>query len=358
MKHIMLSVVIAFAAVFSCVIPSHAEDGAISNTDARALFEKANSIWNDKEKGLNEISEVIKICEQLLEKRDYLQASEDGKLLLGKTYYLIGLAYNAKNDTIAATSKGPRTGTVKKLKLKDGVFIDMIYCEPGEFIMGSPYEEEGRDADEIQHRVTLTHGFWMSKCEVTQRQWESVTGKNPSTFKGNASLPVDNISWNNCKDFVRKLNKRVDCGARLPTEAEWEYACRAGTKTAFFWGNSLNGRRANCNGDFPCATRERGPYLRRPTVAGQYAPNPWGFFDMHGNMYEWCEDKCCDYTSEDVTDPIGDMYGKCRVLRGGCWYFGARFCRSANRIKNNPSYADAFTGMRLCCDRIPDETKE
>lgn len=327
-------------------------EGAVpmNAADAAALFERANALWQRGDKSDADISEVVEICERLLASGDALKTSEEGKVLLGKTYNLIGVAYPAKN---AASTGAPRTGTVKTLKLPGGLRIEMIYCEPGEFVMGSPYEEEGRDSDETQHKVMLTKGFWLSKCEVTQAQWQAVMGKNPSNFRNHPSLPVDSVSWNDCREFARRLNKSIDCGARLPTEAEWEYACRAGTKTAYFWGNSLNGRRANCNGDFPCATRERGPYLRRPTAAGQYAPNPWGFFDMHGNMYEWCEDKCGDYPTHDVTDPLDESFGKCRVMRGGCWYFGARFCRSANRIKNIPSYADAFTGMRLCCDKIP-----
>lgn len=335
---------------FACI---GAEDGKLGGGDVEAMYSRAEKLWNNPEKSTKDISEVINICEQMLAHREAFQTTEEGKVLMGKIYYLMGVAYKEKNDAAANTDSGPRTGTVKKLTLPNGIKMDMIYCEPGEFVMGSPFDEEGRDADETQHRVRLTKGFWLGKCEVTQQQWESVMTRNPSKFKSSKLLPVDSVSWHDCKEFIRKLNDKVNCGARLPTEAEWEYACRAGTTTAFFWGNSLNGRQANCNGDFPCATRERGPYVRRPTQAGRYSPNPWGFFDMHGNMYEWCEDKCGDYSSEDVTDPIGVDYGKSRILRGGCWYFGARFCRSANRIKNIPSYSDAFTGMRLCCDTIP-----
>ena len=352
MNRVMFCILCMMAVVPLCANCGQG-DKDLTSADVAAIYAKADSLWNKQDKGVHEISEVINLCEQVLANREKLQTTEDGKLLIGKTYYLIGQAYNAKNDAMADSSQGPHTGTVKTLSLTDEIKIDMIYCEPGEFMMGSPYDEEGRDSDETLHRVTLTRGFWMSKCEINQAQWECIMNKNPSKFKSSKSLPVDSVSWNDCKEFIRRLNAKIDCGARLPTEAEWEYACRAGTKTAFFWGNSLNGRRANCNGDFPCATRERGPYLRRPTPPGHYSPNPWGFFDMHGNMYEWCEDRCGDYPSGDVTDPVCTTYGKCRVLRGGCWYFGARFCRSANRIKNNPSYADAFTGMRLCCDKIP-----
>lgn len=344
----------ASCVVFSMLLlPCFSKGEGMQGTDAEALYERALALWEAQPKNDAEIADVIRICEQLLANRESLQASEQGKIILGKTYYLIGQAYNAQQNAASDARRGPRTGSVKTLVLTNDVTVEMIYCEPGEFVMGSPFDEEGRDSDEPQHKVTLTKGFWLSKCEITQAQWECIMNKNPSTFKNSGALPVDSVSWNDCKEFCYRLNKISDCGARLPTEAEWEYACRAGTKTAFFWGNSLNGRRANCNGDFPCATRERGPYLRHPTFAGHYAANPWGFFDMHGNMYEWCEDKCGDYPSGDLVDPVGSSHGKCRIMRGGCWYFGARFCRSANRIKNSPSYADAFTGFRLCCDKIP-----
>lgn len=337
----------------AAALAASGDDGAASGENlAAATLDRAAKLWENPQRSAGDVAEVVKICEGLLANRESFQTTEEGKAMLGRIYSLMGKAYGAANGA-AAASDAPRTGTVKTLDLPGHASIEMIYCEPGSFVMGSPNDEEGRDLDETQHAVTLTKGFWLSKCEVTQAQWESVMNGNPSSFKGNGKMPVDSVSWNDCHEFTRRLNALLDCEARLPTEAEWEYACRAGTKSAFSWGNALNGRKANCNGDFPCATHERGPYLRHPTPAGHYAPNPWGFFDMHGNMYEWCEDRCGDYPAGDATDPEGNTEGKCRILRGGCWYFGARFCRSANRIKNSPSYSDAFTGMRLCCGRIP-----
>ena len=252
-----------------------------------------------------------------------------------------------------SSQKGPKPLEVRELVIPGGAKVQMIYCPPGEFIMGSPTSEDGRDNDEIQHRVCLTKGFWLGMYEITQEQWRSVMGHNPAHFRGDDSRPVERVSWEDCQRFVKKINDRLDCGARLPTEAEWEYACRAGTTTAYSWGNSLNGTTANCNGDFPCGTATRGPYFHGTTEVGRYSPNPWGFYDMHGNVYEWCQDICADYPSE-ATDPIGPAKGSCRVQRSGCWSYGARFCRSANRTRNTPTTASPREGLRLCCDRIPD----
>ena len=137
--------------------------------------------------------------------------------------------------------------------------MEMIYVAPGSFTMGSPSSEDGHEDDETQHRVTLTKGYWLGKYEVTQRQWESVMGDNPSRFR------------------------QFGGEARLPTEAEWEYACRAGTVTAYSWGDALNGDKANCDGNYPCGTTVKGRYRQETADVGSYSPNAWGFYDMHGN---------------------------------------------------------------------------
>ena len=141
-----------------------------------------------------------------------------------------------------------KTGVVKMLILPGGAKMEMIYCAPGEFVMGSPEDEKGRDKKETQHKVKLTKGFWLGRCPITQEQWQSVMGSNPSHFKGDAHLPVENISWHDCKKFVEKVKsfakQQLGGEARFPTEAEWEYACRAGTRTAYYWGNALNGDKA------------------------------------------------------------------------------------------------------------------
>ena len=169
-------------------------------------------------------------------------------------------------------ASGPKHGDAKTLILPGGVTMEMIYCAPGEYVYGE---------DEKPSRIE--QGFWLGKYEVTQRQWASVMGENGSYFKGE-DLPVDTISWDDCQRFVAKINARLSCGARLPTEHEWEYACRAATKTEYSWGDALNGDKANCDGTYPVGTEEKGAYLKKTVSVDSYAPNPWGFHCMHGNV--------------------------------------------------------------------------
>ncbi len=251
--------------------------------------------------------------------------------------------------------KDAKHGQEAVLALPGGATMEMIYVAPGSFMMGSPTSEEGRYDDEKQHQVTLTKGFWLGKYEVTQAQWQSVMGENPSKFKGD-SRPVENVSWEDCQRFIAKINaearRQFGGGARLPTEAEWEYACRAGTTTAFSWGNALNGDRANCDGNDPCGTTVKGCSRQGTADVGSYSPNAWGFYDMHGNVSEWCEDWLGDYGSA-TTDPTGPASGEYRVLRGGSWYDSARYCRSANRFRYDPGLRDLDLGFRLCCSALP-----
>ncbi len=175
------------------------------------------------------------------------------------------------------------------------------WCPPGSFTMGSPKSDVGRENSEKQHKVTLTKGFWLVETPVTQEQWMSVTGSNPSYFgpsfiaglikRGDMAAeyerrPVENVSWDDCQLFIQKVNAQLGVEARLPTEAEWEYACRAGTTTAYYWGNALNGDKANFDGNHPCGTTMKCPYRKQTTPVGSYSANAWGFYDMHGNVWE------------------------------------------------------------------------
>ena len=148
------------------------------------------------------------------------------------------------------------------------------------------------------------------------------------------------------------MNAALECGARLPTEAEWEYACRAGTTTAYFWGNALNGDRANCDDNYPCGTAKKGPYLEKTTPAGKYGATPWGLCDKHGNVWEWCADWYGDY-SGDTVDPTGLASGVGPVLRGGSWLSSARRCRSADRDCDSPRLRYYDIGFRLCFSAGP-----
>ena len=229
-----------------------------------------------------------------------------------------------------------RSGYKKTITLPGGATMEMIWCEPGSFMMGSPLAERGRFDDEPQHQVTLTKGFWLGKYEVTQRQWQSVMGENPSKFK-DPDRPVESVSWEDCNAFIRKLNVALGGVARFPTEAEWEYACRAGSNSAVA-GNGLLSDMAWYDAN---SGNETHP-------VGKNHPNAWGFFDMHGNVLEWCYDWFGKFEAK-ATDPKGPAIGSFRVLRGGCWFFYARDCRSAYRLKRDPALRNAIFGFRLAC---------
>lgn len=239
---------------------------------------------------------------------------------------------------------GPKHGDTKKLVLPGGVTMEMIYVAPGSFTMGSLTSEDDHEGDETQHRVTLTKGFWLGKFEVTQAQWRSVMGTNPSNWKGD-NLPVESVSWSDCIEFVRKVNAQLNCGARLPTEAEWEYACRAGATGAYGGSGRLD--------DMGWYDDNSG---RKTHEVGGKKSNDWGFYDMHGNVWEWCNDWYdSDYYNISTTDPQGPASGDGRVLRGGCWSYYARSCRSAYRCWNDPGIRSIIFGFRLCCSELPCE---
>ena len=242
---------------------------------------------------------------------------------------------------------GPPTVEKKTVTIK-GINYTFCWCPPGTFMMGSPESEKERDNDETQHKVTLTKGFWLLEHEVTQKMWKSIMGENPSDFKGD-TLPVEKVSWDDCKEFIKKLQGEAPEGMefRLPTEAEWEYACRAGTTTVFSFGNSLNGDKANCDGNKLYGTNTKGPSLKITTPVMTHAPNPWGVYDMHGNVLEWCEDWYGVYPNGNVTDPKGPDSGSYRVCRGGCCLYYAGYCRSAYRLRLNPVIRNYFLGFRL-----------
>ena len=239
------------------------------------------------------------------------------------------------NDKAEASGER-RSGTTKTITLPGGATMEMIWCAPGHFLMGSPLAERGRFDDEPQHQVTLTKGFWLGKYEVTQKQWESVMKGNPSKFK-DPDRPVESVSWEDCNAFIRQVNVELGGLARFPTEAEWEYACRAGSNSAVA-GNGLLSDMAWYDAN---SGNETHP-------VGKNHANAWGFFDMHGNVLEWCYDWFGKFDAKAV-DPKGPAIGSFRVLRGGCWFFYARDCRSAYRLKRDPALRNAIYGFRLAC---------
>ena len=238
--------------------------------------------------------------------------------------------------------------------------MDMIWCHPGAFTMGSPANEASRGSDETQTQVTLTQGFYLGKHEVTQAQWNVVMGTSPSQFTGN-DRPVEKVNWTEAKGFCEQLTIMEQNAGRLPpgwayvlpTEAQWEYACRAGTTTIFSWGDTATSTQANFKGTNPYGGATTGPNLQQTTDVGSYGANPWGFFDMHGNVWEWCSDWKANYPNGPLTDPMGPASGSSRVLRGGSWNNPGTFLRSAQRNLYSPGSRINTLGFRAGFRFIP-----
>ncbi|WPD21221.1 MAG: formylglycine-generating enzyme family protein [Candidatus Electrothrix scaldis] len=233
-----------------------------------------------------------------------------------------------------------------------GVIQRFRWIQPGSFMMGSPDDELERwEERETQHLVVLSESFWLADTACTQALWQAVIGKNPSHFKGD-ERPVEQVSWQDAQKFIKQLNKEIPVLALdLPTEAQWEYACRAGTSSPFFFGENISTDQVNYNGKYPYAGGEKGLY-REETVEVKALPcNDWGLYQMHGNVWEWCRDWLGDYSSKPVVDPLGPDTGRFRVLRGGSWISDGGDCRSAARSGSTPDYRSSSLGFRLARGR-------
>jgi len=261
-------------------------------------------------------------------------------------------------------TSAPAASSESGTEISNSIGMKLVLVPAGEFRMGSPNSEEGRSGYEgPQHKVRITKPFYMGKYEVTQGEFQEVMGRNPSRFSTRGEnkwqvsgmdtnrFPVENVSWNDAVEFCRKLSEKESRNYRLPTEAEWEYACRAGTKTPFSFGSVLNGREANCNGESPYGTAEKGPNLQRTTTVGSYPPNAFGLHDMHGNVWEWCADWYHHYYYQIAPekDPPGPETGSSRVMRGAGWGNAASDCRSALRGSDAPTFR-RDVGFRVACD--------
>jgi formylglycine-generating enzyme required for sulfatase activity len=238
--------------------------------------------------------------------------------------------------------------------LGGGVKLEMVAVPGGRFQMGSPGSESGRGDDEIQHWVRVSD-FWIGRYEVTQGQWKAVMGSLPpnmadlgNEFKGD-DLPVVRVSWEEAQEFIKKLNARLNsANYRLPREAEWEFAARAGKPTPFGFGANITPEIVNYDGEYPYGNAAKGKYQGHPVAVGSLGvANAFGLFDMHGNVWEWCEDWYGPYPTTEATDPTGPSYGSYRVFRGGGWLNGAVDCRSANRYPDAPGYRGNSLGFRL-----------
>jgi formylglycine-generating enzyme required for sulfatase activity len=251
-------------------------------------------------------------------------------------FHLLSLFHSAKAQAIK--------------EITNSIGMKLVLISKGTFMMGSPESEKGRDDVETQHEVTISKDYYLGVYEVTQAQYEKVIGKNPSQFQGgrvgneNADLPVEQVSWDDAVEFCKKLSelpeeKKAGRVYRLPTEAQWEYACRAGSKSAYSFGES-----SKSLGDYAWFDKNSNG---RTHPVGEKKANAWGLYDMHGNVWEWCSDWYGEYPNGALSDPTGPKEGSFRVFRGGSWRYVAADCRSAVRYRNGPSFRYYSIGFRV-----------
>jgi len=254
---------------------------------------------------------------------------------------------------------------------------NLVFIQPGTFTMGSPTNEAERVSREIQHVVTISRGFWMEKFLVTQGDYLAVAGSNPSYFTSahgfsdDLTRPVEQVNWYDATNYCALRTQQERVGGliptnyvyRLPTESEWEYTCRAGTTTAFYLGSGLHSGQANFDGRYEydasvgTINNPSGIHLGITTPVGSYAANPWGLYDMIGNVWEWCQDGYGAYPAGSVTDPQGAVTGSLRMFRGGYWYYFASYCRSAHRDYSVPGLRNSYIGFRVVLAQVSDSTK-
>ena len=251
---------------------------------------------------------------------------------------LTSTASTSGTNVLSSSSSSPSGNTIT-IPVKNGISIEMVKVEAGSFNMGAtPEMQAPYEVEKPVHRVTLTNNYYIGKYEVTQALWQAVMGSNPSYFKGD-DLPVEQVSWNDCQDFISKLNAMTGKRFRLPSEAEWEYAARGGKKSR---GYQYSG--SNTLGDVAWYEGNSGS---KTHAVGTKQPNELGIYDMTGNVYEWCQDWYGSYSSSPQTNPIGAVSGSSRVDRGGSWFFTAKHCRSSYRFNLTPGYRLNFLGLRL-----------
>ncbi|MFC1821630.1 formylglycine-generating enzyme family protein [Thermodesulfobacteriota bacterium] len=239
-------------------------------------------------------------------------------------------------------------------RFRNSVGMEFVLIPAGTFLMGSPPDEPHRNLDEFQHKVTITKPFYLQTTEVTLKQWRAVIGRKIfGRRKGKGNQPVVKVSWHDCAQFIKKLNKLNEGRYRLPSEAEWEYAARAGSQDAYHWGKKLDCSKAayslNSNKDSECIkyAQSRGLKEDSPVPVKSYPPNAWGLYDMHGNVWEWCQDWFGEYPQAAVVDPRGPDSGDLRVRRGGSWFKHGWLCRSANRNKGHSASKYDTLGFRV-----------
>ncbi|HBJ36830.1 MAG TPA: hypothetical protein DDZ51_19155 [Planctomycetaceae bacterium] len=274
--------------------------------------------------------------------------------------HVVAHSLNLANKSV---SDSPAKSFVNSIGMK------LVLIPAGTFLMGSPESEADHYDNETQHHVTLTKNFYLGTTVVTQGEYERVMGTNPSYFSAGGGgrdkitgmdtsrFPVEQVSWDEAVEYCRRLSalpaeRAAGRVYRLPTEAEWEYACRAGTPTPFHFGSLLTSQQANFDGNYPYGTKKKGRYLKRTSAVSSYECNGYGLFDTHGNVLEWCSDWYGAYTASALVDPLGAATGSYRVCRGGGWFIGARRSRSADRDWNAPGHRINILGFRVALSSV------
>ena len=264
-----------------------------------------------------------------------------------KTFTFEVVTTNAKGSII---NKRNHSANYFVEDLGNGVKLEMVEIPAGTFYMGSPENEEGRyDSESPQHQVTVP-SFFVGKYPLTQAQYQAIIGNNPAYFKGN-NRPVECVSWNNAVKFCQKLSQKTGKNYKLPSEAQWEYACRAGTTTPFYFGEGITPDLVNYDGDYAYAAAPKGQDIGQTTDVGIFPPNAFGLYDMHGNVWEWCED---DLQENYINAPINgsaliNLNVTRKMLRGGSWFNYPDHCRSAYRYNFNFAYKNSNIGFRVMC---------
>jgi formylglycine-generating enzyme required for sulfatase activity len=272
---------------------------------------------------------------------------------LGLLVFVVSLLFRGGNGAAPEVRRnavglpGPQQKTLS-LDLGSGVRMELVLIPAGSFRMGSPASELERDGGEVQHLVRISRPFYMGTFEVMQAQYEAVMGveQNRSEWRG-AGNPVENVNWHDAMEFCRLLSEKTKRIARLPYEAEWEYACRAGTETPFYFGDVITSARANFDGETRYGKSPASEDRGRTVPVGQFPSNNWGLYDMHGNVWEWCLDWSGPYPEGEATDPKGPRTGERRVQRGGSFSSSAWHCRAAYRDLDKPGDRESKYGFRI-----------
>ncbi|MEB3310593.1 MAG: formylglycine-generating enzyme family protein [Snowella sp.] len=328
-------------------MPVNTQQLPISNN----LVQDINPILFLSPKEFNKISPVTSQISNFFQKKERYFPDLNYSTAL-RQYKFQSVTVNVKGEITQWT---PGIAQYYREKLDKGIYLDMVYIPGGTFMMGSPASEKKTDwsdgREEEQHLVTL-EPFWMGKFAVTQKQWRAIMGWNPSRFK-NDQHPVEQVSWNHCQQFCQKLSEFTGKNYRLPSEAQWEYACRAGTTTPFNCGETLITDLVNYDGTEVYAAEKNEIFWDSTEEVGLFPPNAYGLYDMHGNVWEWCEDEWHDNYDEAPSDGSAwvdnhsDSDG--RIIRGGSWHSHPIYCRSANRYYFHRNFSISYLGCRVVC---------